>query len=112
MKIYVAGGMRSYRQYNFPEFDKADEMLTNLGNEVINPAQIDRDNGFDPKTLPLDHDWDIEPPGLLVKDVIKRDLLAIMDCDAIYLLKNWEKSIGARAEKAVAEWLGLIIMYQ
>jgi hypothetical protein len=28
-------------------------------------------------------------------------------CDGIYLLPNWEKSVGARAEKAEAERLGI-----
>ena len=112
MKIYIAGGMRTYVKYNFPAFDEADEMLTKLGYEVVNPAQLDRDNGFDPETLPENHDWDNEPDGMDVKEVVKRDLLALMDCDAIYLLKGWERSEGATAEFAVATWLGMKVFLQ
>lgn len=32
--------------------------------------------------------------------------------DAVYLLKGWEGSKGERAEKAAAEALGLMVIYQ
>ena len=112
MRIYIAGGMRGYKWYNFPAFDEAEAKLKKQGWETVNPAQIDRDNGFDPKDLPEDYDWSKEPIGMDVKAVIRRDLDALQNCHAIYLLRGWEKSIGARAEKAVAEWLGLEIIYE
>jgi hypothetical protein len=34
------------------------------------------------------------------------------EADAVYLLKGWEKSKGALAEKATAEALGLEVMYE
>jgi hypothetical protein len=33
-----------------------------------------------------------------------------MACDAIYRLPGWEQSVGARAESALAEWMGKAIM--
>lgn len=39
--------------------------------------------------------------------------LAMLRCaDVIYLLKGWESSPGARAEKALAEKLELQVIYQ
>ena len=47
-----------------------------------------------------------------LKDVIRRDVEAVIGCDAVYMLNGWETSKGARAERAIALWLGLIVMYQ
>ena len=38
---------------------------------------------------------------------IKRDVEALLECDAIYMLPGWKNSKGAVAEVAVADWLGL-----
>jgi hypothetical protein len=40
-----------------------------------------------------------------------RDVAALSLCDAIALLPGWEESIGARAEKACAEWMGLTAIF-
>jgi hypothetical protein len=106
---YLAGPMRGYRHYNFPAFDRAAEQLRSFGDTVINPADLDREKGLDPFALPPDHDWNSVPGDWQVKDFVRRDLAAIQECDAIYLLPGWEKSVGASAEYAVAEWLGLDI---
>ena len=39
-------------------------------------------------------------------NVIQRDLEALQKCDAYWALPGWEKSVGARAEKAVLDWKG------
>lgn len=41
---------------------------------------------------------------------MKADIKLLMDCDAIYLLKGWEDSKGARIEKELAESLGYRII--
>lgn len=40
------------------------------------------------------------------------DIPALINCDAIYLLRGWENSRGARLEKLIAEGLGLEVMFQ
>jgi hypothetical protein len=108
LRVYIAGPMRGIPQYNFPAFDAAKQNLINRGYIPISPADIDRDNGFDPATLPADHDWgSIESIGLDLREIVRRDLIALLSCDAVYLLDDWHKSIGATAEVAVARWLGL-----
>ena len=40
------------------------------------------------------------------------DIEALFKCDAIYMLKDWGDSKGARVEVAIAKELGLKIIYQ
>jgi hypothetical protein len=48
-----------------------------------------------------------------MRDALKRDLLAICeDCTAIYMMSDWEKSRGAKAEWHLAKALGLDIYYE
>jgi hypothetical protein len=112
MTFYVAGPMRGRPFFNFPAFDKARDYLEALGCSVISPADLDRESGFDPAGLPADHDWSFIPNGFDLHAAIDRDIAALKRCDGIYLLEGWENSRGALAEKAMAEWLGLWIMYQ
>lgn len=97
--IYIAGPMKGYPLYNFPAFDAAAALLASQGWTPINPAQLDRDAGFDPERDPV-------TPAFL-KEAMKRDLDAVQEVDALVLLKDWEGSKGAKAEKAVAEWRGI-----
>lgn len=114
-KIYIAGPMRGYWLYNFLTFDRVAARLQDQGYEVFNPAAIDRANGFNPEDLPDDWDWSVFPegPGLLDRrEVVRRDVAAILQCDAIYMLAGWEKSDGATAEHAIAKWIGLDIIFE
>jgi hypothetical protein len=104
--------MRNIAEYNFPAFDAARDGLRRMGWDVISPADMDRAAGFDPDALSEDHDWSTIPPDFNFSAAFERDIAAIQRADAIFLLQGWEKSKGARAEKAVAEWLGKTIMYQ
>lgn len=97
-RIYVAGPMRGRERYNFPAFDAARDALEADGWEVVSPADIDRRYGFDPATLPADHDWNGMPEGMDYEVCMSRDLLALMTCDAIALLPGWNNSVGARRE--------------
>ena len=113
--IYIAGPMRGYKWFNFPAFDSAYQDLQNQSKylKIISPANIDRLCGFDPhKDCDENHDWNVVPECLDIKDVMRRDLKEVMECDAIFMLKGWEKSKGARAEYSLAEALEKEILYQ
>lgn len=94
--------MTNVPKSNFPAFDWARDYLKSYGHTVISPADHDRELGItesstvDAKTLKALAEWDLD---------------AVMNCDAVYMLPNWENSKGARAEHAVANWLGKQIMY-
>lgn len=113
MKIYIAGPMRGKKWFNFVEFDDAKFYLSGNGWTVISPADLDRSLGFDVDNLPPDTDWnDITKIGFDLRAAVQRDVAAICQCDAIFMLHGWSESRGAKAEKAIAEWLGLMVFYQ
>ncbi len=109
LTVYILGPMRNKPKYNFPAFDAAAEKAWNAGHGVINPAQLDRESGFDVDSLPADHDWSrIDNLGenhkMTLDSIVNRDLDALKKCNAYIALPGWEKSKGATAEKAVLDW--------
>ena len=72
------------------------EIIRFNGSAVVNPIEIAR-------SLPVDTKW---------RDYIDITLAALRTCDAIYMLRNWEKSKGATIEKLYAEGSGMRIFYQ
>jgi hypothetical protein len=104
MKLYLAGRMTGLPMYGFPLFDAARDDLLAQGYEVVSPADLDRAVGFDGSAPNLD--------GFDKLAAIRRDIEAIIDCDAIYMLRGWENSTGAQAEYHLAKWLGKEVMFQ
>ena len=111
--IYVAGPMRGFENYNYPAFDRCARVLRDQGWNVINPAELDRDQGkpissaydFDPDNCYEDHEF--------MRSALRRDMVAIgEECTAIYMMSGWEKSKGANAELALARALGIKIFYE
>ena len=92
LKIYIAGPMTGYPDYNRAAFNaKASELMAE-GHIVLNPAVL--------------------PGGLCQSEYMEICLAMVRSADAIYLLNRWEESIGARAEHALAEKLGLTVIYE
>ena len=111
MNIYLAGPMRGIKAYNHPAFDKAAAMLRAEGHTVFSPAEHDRE-------LFPQYDWpnmtgDMAEDGFTGSDmrtVIRNDLVWIAEnADGIALLPGWERSRGAKVERALAEFLSLYI---
>lgn len=115
MKLYLAGPMRGYAEYNFPAFHAAAAKLREAGYTVFSPAEADMDEfGFDvSKEVPAGDDAALSrklkmDPLAFRRNVFERDALEICrNADGIALLPGWEKSLGARAERALAEAIGL-----
>lgn len=105
MRVYIAGPMRHRAYYNFPEFDRARDRLRKQGHVVVSPADLDRVEGFDALTLPPDTDWSVVPATLSLETVVRRDVNALLDCEAVYMLAGWQESVGATAERALALWM-------
>jgi hypothetical protein len=106
-RVYIAGKMRGMPNCGFPAFDAARDSLIRQGFDVVSPADLDRAAGFDG----ADYPEGIIPADFDLREVARRDLNAICDCSHIALLHGWEASTGARAELAVAEWLGLSVIH-
>ncbi len=101
--VYIAGPMRGYDQFNFPSFDAAAAKLRADGWIVLNPAEHDRESGFDETLNNLD--------GFDMRKAFRWDMNAILRSDAIYMLPGWEKSSGATIEKQVAEFVGSEVLF-
>lgn len=110
---YITGPMRGYPAFNFPMFDEAAEYMQNYYVcHVISPAAMDRELGINPE--------EFNPGETLsaatLEQIIRRDCDAILGLcpmyDGMVLLPGWERSTGARAEVALALWLGLETFYE
>lgn len=89
MKIYLSGkitGDANYRQ----KFGSMEEELLSYGYVVFNPA--------------------ILPDGFKYEDYMDLDLLILSRCDAIFLMRDWRNSHGAKHEYEEAKRLGLRIL--
>lgn len=81
MRIYISGpmtGIIDYKKY----FDDAEEKLKELGLHVFNPASTDA----------------VLPSCMTYDEILKIDLDLLEMCDAIFLLKGWQNSKGAKIE--------------
>lgn len=102
-RIYIAGPMRGLPEFNYPAFYAAEKELKERGYEVDNPARM-ADDIMPAAELAANCD--------LLESLMREELAAVAGCDAIYLLRGWEKSVGARRELAVALAAGLEIEVQ
>ena len=113
MRIYLAGPMSGIANFNYPAFHKAAAELRAQGFEVFSPAEADIErHGADisngnasgcVKQAATEH-------GFNRREAMAIDLAWICrEADGIALLPGWRHSSGARAEKAVAEALGLYV---
>lgn len=113
--IYIAGPMRGRPNWNYDAFFKAEQQLKASGWDVVNPATLD-ENYEDTKDLGTPEDFD-PTKNKYHKDVnrriMRRDVDVICDqCDAIYMLNDWEVSRGACAEFYLSAAIGLDIYYE
>lgn len=102
-KLYIAGPMTGYEQWNFPEFFRVEKALLELGYEVVNPAHND---GPDLESA-LKSAGSAEKPNYTWNYYMRRDLPHVMECDGLLVLDGWQKSKGAQLEVHVAKALGL-----
>lgn len=91
VRAYVAGPMTSIQDLNFPLFAQVTAALRQRGIDAVSPAEICPDKGMA---------W---------HDCMRRDIAALVTCDAIVMLPGWENSKGATLERHIAERLGMTI---
>jgi hypothetical protein len=118
-RIYLAGPMQGYPQFNFPRFNAVASALRSGGHEVFNPAEkdIERHGGTNIalgnatgslQEAKTEH-------GFSLRQALSEDLAYICTrADTIALLPGWEKSNGAQAEHRTAVALmseGMEIIY-
>lgn len=101
MRLYLAGPMSGYEEWNYPAFLEGAERLRAAGYDVVSPAEIELEAGFDPATPAADYTADDYHAAM------RRDIALILDVDGVALLPGWDRSKGARAEAAVASAIGI-----
>ena len=115
MKVYLAGPMRGYPEFNFPAFHAAAAKLRDEGHEVFSPAErdIERHEGVDISkgNMTGDEKIAIAEHGFNLREALGEDLAWICkEAEAVALLPGWEFSRGACAEHATAQALDLKII--
>ena len=116
--------MTNFHDRNRPAFDAAERRMTAQGHFVINPHRVSVPFGTAEeleasfaeyyRMLDLDANFLDHTPATqtvertrIARAVMDADLAAVRSCDAIYLLKGWENSRGAKKELAEAIKCGL-----
>lgn len=95
MKIYISGPITGQKNH-LEKFGKAEHMLREVGEEVINPAEIMR-------TM---------PQSTTHAEYMDISFALLKQCDAIYMLYGWTESIGAREEFEYAMRHGISITFE
>lgn len=90
MKIYIAGPMTGYKNFNRDSFNDEAYLLKEEGHTPLNPAVLS--------------------DGLSQREYMDICFAMIRAADAVYLLQGYEQSKGALAELAYAEKLELEVV--
>lgn len=96
-RIFIAGPMRGYENYNFKKFDYTEEILKSLGFDVVNPARISRK--FKEK--------DVNSDIAVYNKMVDMQQEAERTCNTILLLDGWQWSKGVTLEVQTAAELGM-----
>lgn len=91
--VYISGAITGITDY-LERFNKAENDLTQQGYDVVNPARINANL----------------PTICTHKDYMTVSIALLSICDAIYLLKDYEKSVGAMQELEYAVKNGYTII--
>lgn len=95
MKIYISGQITGLpEQVAQANFSAAVDKIREWNHEPVNPFW-----------LPHFHDksW---------LNYMREDIKALLDCEAIYMLPNWNESQGAKIELSIAIQLGMKIIFE
>lgn len=96
----MAGPMTGIPSNNVPAFDAAADRLRALGHDVVNPADLNREMGHDPRE---------QTPPHMYGEFMRADLKALLGVEAVVVLPGWGRSRGARLETDVARAIGIPI---
>ena len=91
-KIFIAGPMRGYPNYNFDKFDRIEKLLKENGIECVNPGRISRKF----KEVEVNNDINV------YNEMVRLQQEAEKTCNAILLLDGWQWSKGVKLELKTA----------
>lgn len=93
-KIYISLPISHYDLEERKEYAQKLENVLRQFYDVVNPLK----NG-----LPAEADW---------REHMKRDLKLLLECDAIFMCRDFEKSKGCKLEWDVATTVGMEVFYE
>ena len=99
MRVYLSGPISDMPQGNRPAFDRAADSLRASGYTVVTPFEIFTEP---PPVCP-----DATQKRAYWRRAMRACIKALPEYDAIALLPGWECSEGAKAEKWIADLLGM-----
>lgn len=94
MRIYISGRITGTSDY-MERFAAAEKRLKIDGYDVVNPARKNAGH-----------------KGMTWGWYMRRCIKWLVDCEAIYLMRGWRKSPGARLEQQIAVALDMVIISQ
>lgn len=98
-RYYLSGPMKGYPDSNIPEFKRITGLLRERGFVIVSPVEVSSDidsSKFSDKNE-------------LYNAYLRKDIEALVGCDAIVMMDGWEKSNGAHLELHIAHRIGLDI---
>ena len=94
-KVYISGAIAHYNiDVRKGAFLDAENRLRAMGFNPVNPFK----NG-----LPDEAHW---------REHMRADIRLLLDCEYIYMLKDWELSKGAKLELDVASSCGIKVLFE
>lgn len=95
MRVYISGRITGTNDF-MERFKEVEDRLTGEGMSVINPAHA---NSYMPKDTTYE-------------EYMKVSFCLLDMCEAIYMMKGWEKSCGANREYGYAFAKDKMIMFE
>lgn len=93
--IYLSAPISGYDlNERYETFEQVEKKLTQLGFKVLSPMK----NGLSQDAPTSQH--------------MKRDIIMLLQSDAIFLMKNWNRSAGCLTELHVATACGLKVWFE
>ena len=94
MRVYLAGPMTGLPGHNFAAFEHWAKQLRLAGYDVVSPRELSGQTLEEALATP----WE---------EHLRRDLRALLDCEAVVVLDGWARSRGALLEVETALRLGM-----
>lgn len=102
MKVYIAGPMSGYPEFNFPAFFEAERKINGLGWTAFNPASKEQEKELDQEAFADGDAKKAVASGFDFRECYLWDVSKVIEADGIYMLNGWQYSPGACGEHAVA----------
>lgn len=108
-KAYIAGPVRGNPDYH-QHFRQAAQIMENRGYNAINPMEGPDMSQDEINDYIARHWTEGTIPPYIMTDIAHILTLVGKNGDIVVTLPNWQESPGARAEVALAEWIGVKVM--